>query len=95
MAYPRPPAAIGQRRSMRQTPIDTSGPLLLEHLSEEEGWAVLTEAGKQINPFIRTAPALALYLARNKYAERVTNLDTLPPLLQGIAVGTHKSLLHQ
>jgi hypothetical protein len=78
------PAAAGAAPARRRPGPDTVGPLLLEHLGEEEGWAVLS-GGHQLNPRILTAAALALYLSRNKLAARITNLDELPPELQVVA----------
>ncbi|MBO0360665.1 hypothetical protein J0X19_22080 [Hymenobacter sp. BT186] len=60
MAAPRP---LGARPPQPKGPA-SAGPLLLEHLSEQEGWALI-EDGRQVNPCIRTAPALAFYLSRH------------------------------
>lgn len=73
-------------RPARPAGLSRTSPLLLEYLGEEEGWAVL-DAGRQLNPFIRTAAALAFYLRRQRLATRIENLDELPPLLRGIATG--------
>lgn len=79
-----PPRSLGARPRRPVGP-DSSGELLLEHLSEFEGWAVLDAAGRQVNPFCRTAPALAYYLSRERLAGRIGNLDVLPAKLQEIA----------
>ncbi|TGE26906.1 hypothetical protein [Hymenobacter metallicola] len=89
------PTSAGQD-PRRQLQPSTSGPLLLEHLSDEEGWAVLTEQGRQLNPFLRTAPALAYYLAREKLGAHVTNLEALgAEVLQRIARGEKRSAIWQ
>jgi len=85
MAAPR---TLGTRPPQLKGP-DPAGPLLLEHLSDEEGWAVV-ENGRQVNPFIRTAEALAFYLSRNKLGTRITNLDLLSPHLQELAKRPYK-----
>jgi len=85
MAAPR---TLGTRPPQLKGP-DPAGPLLLEHLSDEEGWAIL-ENGRQVNPYIRTAPALAFYLSREKLTDRITNLDQLPASLQEIAKRRYK-----
>jgi hypothetical protein len=64
------PAAAGAAPARRRPGPDTVGPLLLEHLGEEEGWAVLSGGH---------------HLSRNKLAARITNLDELPPELQVVA----------
>lgn len=83
------PRGLGARPARPAGP-NPSGPLLLEHLSEHEGWAVLDERGRQVNPFIRTAPALAYYLRREQLSGRIQNLDVLPPLLRDIATSKRK-----
>ena len=82
------PRNLGARPATPAGP-SRSGPLQLEHLSDEEGWAVL-EAGRQVNPFCRTAPALAYYLCREGLTGRIENLDQLPPVLRDIATGKRK-----
>lgn len=79
----KPPRNLGARPRPLAGP-SPSGELLLEHLSEEEGWAIL-QNGRQVNPFLRTAPALAYYLFREQLTARIQNLDELPPVLQEIA----------
>lgn len=82
------PRNLGARPATPAGPT-SSGPLLLEHLSDEEGWAVI-ENGRQVNPFIRTAPALAFYLCREGLTARIENLDVLPLVLRDIANGVRK-----
>ncbi|GAA3953880.1 hypothetical protein [Hymenobacter algoricola] len=78
------PTAAGAAPGRRKPRPGTAGQLLLEHLGDEEGWAVLS-GGQQLNPRILTAAALALYLSRNKLAARISNLDVLPVALQLVA----------
>ncbi|MCA8830546.1 hypothetical protein [Hymenobacter pini] len=89
----KPPRNLGARPARLAGPT-SSGPLQLEHLSDEEGWAVL-ENGRQVNPFIRTAAAMAFYLCREGLTSRIENLDELPPALRDIATGVRKSELHR
>lgn len=83
------PHTLGTRPPQLKGP-EPAGPLLLEHLSEEEGWAVLTAQGRKVNSYIRTAAALAFYLSREKLTARITNLDELPPTLQAVAQRAYK-----
>lgn len=53
------------------------GPLLLEYNGPEEGWSIITEAGKVVNPFILTAAGLSYYISQHQLAQRITNLDAL------------------
>ncbi|WP_165768281.1 hypothetical protein [Hymenobacter amundsenii] len=46
---------------------------------------MLDTHGRQVNPFTRTAPALAYYLSRERLAGRISNLELLPARLQEIA----------
>jgi hypothetical protein len=55
----------------------STGPLLLEYSGPEEGWFILTEAGKPINPLILTAAGLSYYLRQHQLAGRIDNLDAL------------------
>jgi hypothetical protein len=82
------PRALGTRPPQPKGSA-SAGPLELEHLSEHEGWAVI-ENGRQINPFIRTAAALAFYLSREKLTDRITNLELLPANLQEVAKRAYK-----
>ena len=70
----RPPRQLG---SSPATVTARNGPLLLEYNGPGEGWAVLTEAGKPINPPIFTAAGLAYYLRQHQLALRISNLDAL------------------
>ena len=82
------PRDLGARPRQSAGP-SASAPLLIEHLSEYEGWAVI-ENGRQVNPFCRTAPALAYYLSREGLTARVANLDVLQSPLRDIAQGKRK-----
>lgn len=84
----RRPSTLGTRPPQPKGPA-SAGPLLLEHLSEHEGWAVI-EDGRQVNPYIRTAEALAFYLSREKLTDRITNIDQLSAKLQEIAKRKYK-----
>lgn len=53
------------------------GPLLLEYNGTEEGWSIISEAGKVLNPFILTAAGLSYYISQHQLAHRVINLDAL------------------
>lgn len=77
------PSSAGARPTQQRAA--TGDELLLEHLSEQEGWAVLDERGQKLNPPLATAPALAYYLRRHRLAGRVSNLDVLPFHLQSIS----------
>lgn len=71
----RPPRGVGS--APPRTPSTRSGPLLLEYNGPAEGWAILPESGKPINPPIFTAAGLAYYLRQHQLAARVSNLDAL------------------
>ncbi|WP_210516414.1 hypothetical protein [Hymenobacter terricola] len=51
--------------------------LLLEYNGLEEGWAIVSETGKIINPFILTAAGLSYYISQHHLAKRISNLDAL------------------
>ncbi len=74
----RPPRGVGAAPAKATS--SRSGPLLLEYNGSGEGWAILTEAGKVINPPLFTAAGLAYYLRQHQLAARVSNLDALGSL---------------
>ena len=79
------PVAAGRQQSRR--PAAEVKPLLIEHLGEEEGWALLSYSGSKINPPIITAQAFALYIRRKGHGKFIENLDALGnPELQKIAL---------